>query len=37
MTESTQCNSEYASEMRCQLQKGHKDVHQFTKYWTDAE
>ncbi len=32
----TQCNSEYAQEMRCQLQKRHKGLHEFTKYWTDA-
>lgn len=30
-----QCNSEYDSEMRCELRQGHKDEHKFTKWWTD--
>ena len=35
MTLTTQCNSEYDTDFRCQLKKGHKGYHEFTKYWTD--
>ena len=37
MGDSTQCNSKYDQEMRCELKKGHKDEHKFTKYWTDDD
>lgn len=37
MTESTQCKSTYATDMRCQLKQGHKDLHKFTKFWTDGD
>lgn len=37
MSNSHQCKSEYGHEMRCQLRKGHKGTHEFTKYWTDDE
>ena len=35
MTESTYCESEYDSEIGCELKKGHKGHHQYTKYWSD--
>ena len=29
----TQCESVYDAEVRCELKKGHKGLHQFTKFW----
>jgi len=37
MTVQSQCNSVYFTDMRCQLRKNHKGLHEFTKFWDDGD
>lgn len=36
MTEPPRCNSEYEKEFVCELRKGYKGYHKFTKYWSQV-